>query len=53
MMHADYQLAYCLILYIFALAHTDRAFKNERLTPEYILRLRACTLYRSRGKARC
>jgi hypothetical protein len=40
MMHADYQLAYCLISYIFALAHTDRAFKNERLTPEYILRLR-------------
>ena len=40
MMHCDYQLAYCPITYILALAHADRAFKNERLTPEYILRLR-------------
>jgi hypothetical protein len=39
-MHCDYQLAYCPITYILALAHADRAFKNERLTPEYILRLR-------------
>jgi hypothetical protein len=40
MMHCDYQLAYCPITYILALAHADPAFKNERLTPEYILRLR-------------
>jgi len=40
MMHCDYQLAYCPITYILALAQADRAFKNERLTPEYILRLR-------------
>ena len=40
MMHCDYQLAYCPIMYILALAHADRAFKNERLTPEYILCLR-------------
>ena len=40
MMHCDYQLAYCPITYILALAHADRAFQNERLTPAYILRLR-------------
>jgi Protein of unknown function (DUF3435) len=39
-MHCDYQLAYYRITYILALAHANRAFKNERLTPEYILRLR-------------
>lgn len=39
-MHQDYQLAYCVITYILALAHHDKAFKNERLTPELILRLR-------------
>ena len=39
MMYCEYQLAYCPITYILALAHADRAFKNERLTPEYILRL--------------
>jgi hypothetical protein len=37
MMHCDYQLAHCPITYILALAHADRAFKNGRLTPEYIL----------------
>ena len=40
MMHCDYQLAYCPITYILALAHADRAFQNDRLTPEYIIRLR-------------
>jgi len=40
MMHCDYQLAYCPITYILALAHADRAFKTERLMPEHILRLR-------------
>jgi len=40
MMHCDYQLAYCPITYILTLAHADRAFKNDRLTPEYILQLR-------------
>jgi Protein of unknown function (DUF3435) len=40
MMHQDYQLAYCLITYILALAHYDQAFKNERLTPELMSRLR-------------
>jgi hypothetical protein len=40
MMHCDYQLAYCPITYILALAHADRAFKNDRLIPEYILQLR-------------
>src|ERR1700733_9678516 len=34
------KLAYCPITYILALAHAERAFKNERLTPDYILRLR-------------
>jgi hypothetical protein len=40
MMYCDYQLAYCSITYILALAHADRAFKNDRLPPEFILRLR-------------
>ena|SRR2546423_6825325 len=40
MMHEDYQLAYCVITYILALAFFDRAFENERLTPELIFRLR-------------
>jgi hypothetical protein len=39
-MHQNYQLAYCVITYILALAHHDKAFKNERLTPKLILRLR-------------
>jgi hypothetical protein len=39
MIHQDYQLAYCVITYILALTHYDKAFKNERLTPELILRL--------------
>lgn len=33
MMHCDYQLAYCLTTYTLALAHADRAFKNDRLNP--------------------
>jgi Protein of unknown function (DUF3435) len=40
MVHCDYQLAYYPITYILALAHADPAFKNGRLTPEFILRLR-------------
>jgi hypothetical protein len=40
MMHQDYQLAYYVITYILALAHHDKAFKNERLTSELVLRLR-------------
>jgi hypothetical protein len=40
MMHCNYWLAYCPITYILALAHADRAFKNDRLTPGYILQLR-------------
>lgn len=39
-MHEDYQLAYCVITYILALAYLDKAFVNERLTPKLILRLR-------------
>jgi hypothetical protein len=39
-MHEDYQLAYCVISYILALAHHDRALKTERLTPEFVLRLK-------------
>ena len=34
------KLAYCPITYILALAHAERAFKDERLTSDYILRLR-------------
>ena len=39
-MHEDYQLAYCVISYILALAHPDKTVENERLTLECILRLR-------------
>jgi len=41
MIHQNYQLAYCVITYILALAHHDKAFRNERLTSELILRLYA------------
>ena len=33
-MHEDYQLAYCPIAHITALAFTDDAFENARLTPD-------------------
>jgi hypothetical protein len=39
-MHCDYQLAYCPITYIVALAFRDNAFENERLTPELVWSLR-------------
>jgi hypothetical protein len=35
-MHCDYQLAYCPITYIVALAFRDNAFENERLTSELV-----------------
>jgi hypothetical protein len=35
-MHCDYQLAYCPITYIVALAFRNNAFENERLTPELV-----------------
>ena len=40
MMHCDYQLAYCFIMYILVLIYVDRTFKKKRLTSEYIFRLR-------------
>src|SRR5205809_454592 len=39
-MHCDYQLAYCPLTYIVALAFRDNAFENERLTPEIFWQLR-------------
>jgi hypothetical protein len=39
-MHCDYQLTYCPILHIVAMAFRDEAFENERLTPELVWRLR-------------
>ncbi len=39
-MHCDYQLAYCPILHIVAMAFRDKAFENERLTPDLIWRLK-------------
>ncbi len=39
-MHCDYQLAYCPLTYIAALAFRDNAFENERLTPEIFWQLR-------------
>ena len=39
-MHEDYQLAYCPIVYITALAFADDAFENARLTPELLYKLR-------------
>jgi hypothetical protein len=39
-MHEDYQLAYCPIAYIAALAFADDAFENPRLTPELSHKLR-------------
>jgi hypothetical protein len=35
-MHCDYQLAYCPITQIVALAFRDGAFENEKLTPDLI-----------------
>src|SRR5271155_306879 len=40
-MHEDYQLVYCLIAHITALAFVDDAFQNARLTPEILPKLRA------------
>jgi hypothetical protein len=40
LMHEDYQLAYCPIARITALAFADDAFENARLTPELLHRLR-------------
>jgi hypothetical protein len=39
-MHEDYQLAYCPIAHITALAFTDDAFESARLTPELLHKLR-------------
>lgn len=39
MMNQDHKLAYCVITYTLALAHHDKVFKSERLTPELMLRL--------------
>lgn len=39
-MHCDYQLAYCPITYIVALAFRDNAFENERLISELVWSLR-------------
>ena len=39
-MHEDYQLAYCPIARITALAFADDAFENARLTPELLHKLR-------------
>ena len=39
-MHEDYQLAYCPIAHIAALAFADDAFENARLTPELLHKLR-------------
>jgi hypothetical protein len=39
-MHEDYQLAYCPIAHITALAFADRAFQNARLTPDILPKLR-------------
>jgi hypothetical protein len=46
-MHCDYQLAYCLIMYIVSLVFRDNAFENERLTPEYIWQLQVPKSLRS------
>jgi Protein of unknown function (DUF3435) len=35
-MHEDYQMAYCPIAHITALASTDNAFENARLLPEIL-----------------
>jgi hypothetical protein len=39
-MHEDYQLAYCPIAHITALAFADDAFESVRLTPEILHKLR-------------
>src|SRR5277367_1685889 len=39
-MHEDYQLAYCPMAHITALAFADDAFQNARLTPEILHKLR-------------
>jgi hypothetical protein len=39
-MHEDYQLVYCPIANIAALAFADDTFKNPRLTPELLRKLR-------------
>ena len=39
-MHEDYQLAYCPIAHITALAFADDAFESARLTPELLHKLR-------------
>jgi len=39
-MHEDYQLAYCPIAHIAALAFADNAFENPRLTPKLLHKLR-------------
>jgi hypothetical protein len=39
-MHEDYQLAYCPIAHIIALAFADGAFESARLTPELLHKLR-------------
>ncbi|KAI9727203.1 MAG: hypothetical protein M1834_008511 [Cirrosporium novae-zelandiae] len=40
LMHQDYQLVYCPIMFLLSLAHADHAFQNRRMTPEVILRLK-------------
>jgi Protein of unknown function (DUF3435) len=39
-MHEDYQLAYCPLAHTTSLAFADDAFKNARLTPELLYKLR-------------
>ena len=39
-MHEDYQLTYCPIAHITALAFADDAFESARLTPELLHKLR-------------
>ena len=39
-MHEDYQLAYCLIAHITALAFVDDAFESTCLTPKVLHKLR-------------
>ncbi|KAI9888578.1 MAG: hypothetical protein M1814_006625 [Vezdaea aestivalis] len=39
-LHCDYQLVYCPITFILALAFADNAFKSELITPDYLLRVK-------------